>query len=103
MYIITKINPKMLEPATASIGLYLLAKTPLHINRGHKILKRNPFYLKKKVCRWFHENHHTILDSVIDETNEYVLDSLNHIVMHNFNPSLFILIYMIALLLVIIF
>ena len=103
MYIINHINPTMIEPATASIGLYLLATSPFHIDKGHKILRRKPFMLQKKICKWFHKNHHTIVDSVIDESNDFMLDSLNNIMMYNFNPSILVCIYMIALLLIIIF
>jgi hypothetical protein len=97
------ITPMMIEPATASLGLYLLAKTSINIEKNSRIIKRKPFFFKKKICRWVHKNHHTIIETVIDETNDYLLDSLNIVKLINFNPSLFVVLYICALLLIIIF
>jgi len=98
-----RIHPRMIEPATASIGLYILAKTPLHLDKNNKIIKKKPILFKKKICKWIYKNHHTILDTIIDEANDYLLDSLNVIKIINFNPSIFLIMYILALLLIIIF
>lgn len=105
MYIVpqARLHLKMIEPATASIGLYLLAKTPIHINKNNKIIKRKPILFKSKICKWLSKNYDTIIDVFIDETNDYLLDSLNIIKLINFNPSIFIILYILALILIIIF
>lgn len=90
----------MLEPATVSIGLYLLAKTPTTINKTQKYLNRNPMLIKKKFCKWVLKNHDPLLDTIIEETNDQIIPVLNLI---KINPSIFLLIYVIALFLVIIF
>jgi hypothetical protein len=102
MYIITRmrLHPKMIEPTTVSIGLYLLARTPVCMDKNNKIIKRKPILFKKKICKWIFKNHDTIIDTLIDETNDYLLDSLNII---NFNPSIFLILYIVALMLIIIF
>jgi hypothetical protein len=42
------INVYMIEPATASLAVYLLTKT----NRINPyVLKRRPFHYKKKLCK----------------------------------------------------
>lgn len=94
------INPVMLEPATVSIGLYLLAKTPSTINKTQKYLNRNPILIKKKFCKWVLKNHDPLLDTIIEETNDQIIPVLNLI---KINPSIFLLIYIIALFLVILF
>jgi hypothetical protein len=94
------INPVMLEPATVSIGLYLLAKTPTTINKTHKYLNRNPMLIKKKFCKWVLKNHDPLLDTIIEETNDQIIPVLNLI---KINPSVFLFIYVIALFLVILF
>jgi hypothetical protein len=93
----------MLEPVTASIGLYLLARTPIHMDKNNRIIRRKPLYLKKKICRWIHKNHPAIIDTIIDETNDYLLDSLNIVKLINLNPSLFLVLYIFALMLIIVF
>ncbi len=90
----------MLEPATVSIGLYLLAKTPATINKTQKYLNRNPMLIKKKFCKWVLKNHDPLLDTIIEETNDQIIPVLNLI---KINPSIFLLIYVIALFLVILF
>lgn len=94
------IKPVMLEPATVSIGLYLLTKTPTTINKNHKYLNRNPMIIKKKICKWVLKNHHTLIDTIIEETNDQIIPVINLI---KINPSIFMIIYIIALFLVIIF
>ena len=105
MYIIPqmRLHLTMIEPATASIGLYLLARTPIHIDKNNKIIKRKPILFKSKICKWLHKNHHTIIETIIDEANDYLLDSLNILSNANFNPSIFLILYILALILIIIF
>ena len=92
------IHAVMLEPATVSIGLYLLTKTPHIINRNQIVIKRNPFLIKRKFCKWVYRNHKTIVDTLIDEGNDYLLNALNTFTL---NPSIFMMIYIFALILVI--
>ena len=93
---------KMLEPATASIAVYLLAKTPSTLNKN-KILLRKPMYLKSKVCKWLYENKHDLLDTVIEESNEAIIDVINQIYVIKFiNPSLFLSLYIFILIMTII-
>jgi len=92
------IHTTMLEPATLSIGLYLIAKS--HKNINNRIIYKNPLLFKKKVCKWIKKNHNTIIDTVVDETGNYLLDTLNLI---NFNPSIYVLMYLLVLVLVVFF
>jgi len=93
----------MLEPATASIAIYLLAKTPTNINKTHKIILRRPSHVKRKVCKWLLHNKHELTERVIDETSDYMIDILNLIKIVKFNPSIFVMIYIMLLIVVIIF
>jgi len=43
------IHTTMLEPATLSIGLYLIAKS--HKNINNRIIYKNPLLFKKKICK----------------------------------------------------
>ncbi len=95
------ITPMMIEPTTASIAFYLLAKTPMDITKHRRVLLRRPHHVKKRVCKWILYNKHELIDSVIDEANDTVLDSIN--IISHFNPSIFVVLYIIALILVIIF
>jgi len=94
------INPVMLEPATVSLGLYLLAKTPKTLVHTHKYFNKNPLILKKKVCKWILQHHEPLMDVAIDEYNDLLVSIINLI---KINPSIFLLIYAIALFLVILF
>lgn len=95
------INPIMLEPATASIAVYLLAKTPFDINRNRRLLLRRPYYLKKKVCKWVLYNKNELADRIIDESSDYLIDTLNIIKIINMNPSIFVIIYVLLLFMII--
>jgi len=95
MYII----PQMLEPATASIAVYLLAKTPLNLNKNKKLLLRRPYYIKRKVCKWIVNNQNELTERIIDEGSDYLIDFINII---KINPTIFVFIYIIALILIII-
>lgn len=93
----------MLEPATASIAIYLLAKTPLNINKNKRLIMRRPFHAKRKVCRWLIYNKNELTERIVDETSDYIIDVLNLIKIINFNPSIFVMIYILLLIIVIIF
>lgn len=95
--------PMMIEPATASIAVYLLVKTPKTFIKNHNRIVRRPNHYKKKVCNWIVNNHHTLKDTIIDESYDYLLDMLNIVKIINYNPSIFVMIYIIAILLIIIF
>jgi len=67
---------KMIEPATASIAVYLLANT----NRiKPTILRKEPFYYKKKMCKWIKKNKHLMLEVGIDEFSDFIFDVTNYI------------------------
>jgi hypothetical protein len=95
--------PMMIEPATASIAVYLLVKTPKTLIKNHNRIIKRPYHYKRKICNWIVRNHHTISDTIMDETYDYILDILNIIKIMNYNPSIFVIIYIIALIMVIIF
>ena len=97
------IKPMMLEPTTASIAVYLLAKTPLTITKNRRLILRKPYHVKNKICKWILYNQHQLVDTLIDEGNDFFIDSLNLIKISQFNPSVFLALYIIALILVIIF
>lgn len=96
------INPIMLEPTTASIAVYLLSRTTT-LTRNKRLIDRNPFYMKKKICKWVLRNKKELVEIVIDETNELAMESLNFIHLKYLNPSIFITIYLILLIIVIVF
>lgn len=93
----------MLEPATASIAIYLLAKTPLDLNKNKRLIIRKPYYVKRRVCQWLLHNKHELTERLIDETSDYMIDILNIIKIIKFNPSIFVMIYVLLLVIVIIF
>jgi hypothetical protein len=78
----------MIEPATASLAVYLLTKTtkvkPL-------FFKKKPFHYKRKLCKWVVKNKHTIIDVGIDEIADYIFDISNNI--HIPSPTITIIIY----------
>lgn len=93
----------MLEPATASIAVYLITRGTMKIDKHKKLINRNPFYMKKKVCKWILKNKDEIANSIIEETNDLMMDSLNFIHLKTFDPSIFMIIYLIILIITIIF
>lgn len=97
------IKPMMLEPTTASIAVYLLAKTPMDITKNRRLLLKKPYHVKRKICKWILYNQHQLIETLIDEGNDFFIDSLNLIKISQFSPSVFLVIYIIALILVIIF
>jgi len=96
------IKPLMLEPATASIAIYLLAKSPLELNKNRHILLRKPYHFKRKVCQWLYHNKHELIERSIDETSDYMINYLNMIDMIKINPSIFLMIYIVLVITVII-
>ena len=94
------IQPRMIEPTTLSIGLYLIAKSPRTITKTHKYFNRNPLLIKKNICKWILKHHEPLKDTIIDEYNDQLLYLLNSV---NINPSIFLMIYTLALVLIIIF
>lgn len=96
------IKPMMLEPATASIAIYLLAKSPLELTKKKYILIKKPFHIKKRVCQWLYHNKHELTDTVIDETSDYIIDIINIINIFKINPSIYMLCYIVILITVII-
>jgi hypothetical protein len=97
------INIKMIEPASASIAVYLITKGTKTINRDKRLLNKNPIFIKKKFCKWILRNKEEVINSVIEETNEYMMDSLNLIHIKYFDPSIFVMIYILLLFVTIIF
>lgn len=100
---ISYISPLMLEPATASIAIYLLAKTPLDLNKNKRLILRRPYHMKRRVCQWLLHNKHELTERFIDETSDYMIDVLNLVKIIKFNPSIFVMIYVFLLIIVIIF
>lgn len=99
---ISYIIPKMLEPATASIAIYLLAKTPVDFNKNKKLLLKRPYHLKRRICQWVLYNKHDLTERFIDEVGDNTIDLLNLIKIINVNPSIFVMIYVLVLIIVII-
>jgi len=97
------IQPLMLEPATVSVGVYLLTKIPPSINKNHRIIRRRPLLIKQKICRWVYKNHHSLIDTIADESSDHLMDMINIINFIKLHPSIFVLLYVIALFLIIIF
>jgi hypothetical protein len=93
------ISPMMIEPTTASFAVFLLSKTS-EIN--FRIMKRKPFHYKKKICKWIKYNNRDIIDISIDELGDTTLDIFNAIIHINPNPSYFLLIYSLLLIIIII-
>lgn len=96
------IKTLMLEPATVSVGVYLITKLPVSINKNRRIIKR-PLLIKQKICKWISKNHHTLIDTITDESSDYFMDAINNMYLIKLNPSIFIVLYIIALFLIIIF
>jgi hypothetical protein len=95
--------PMMLEPATASIAIYLLVETPKTLIKGHNRIIKRPFHYKRKICNWVASNHHTITETVIDETSDNLINIINTIKIINYNPSIFMIIYIMLLIIIILF
>jgi hypothetical protein len=88
----------MIEPATASIAMYLLTKTA---KIKPYVLRREPLHYKKKFCKWVIKNKHLIIDIGLDELADYIFDISNYFQIHT--PTLPIILYSIALIIIIIF
>lgn len=92
----------MIEPASASIAVYLITRGTTTLDRHKKLINKNPIFIKKKICKWIFKNREEIINSIIDETNDFMIDSLNLIHIKTFDPSIFIIIYMLLLIITII-
>jgi hypothetical protein len=69
MFIINSL--KMIEPATVSIAIYLLSNT----NKiKPNILKKEPFFYKKKICKWIKKNKHLMIEVGMDELSDFVFN-----------------------------
>lgn len=69
-------NLKMIEPATASIAVYLLSNT----NKIKPIIfKKKPFFYKKKICKWIKKNKHLMIEVGIEEISDFIFDVANYI------------------------
>lgn len=79
---------KMIEPATASIAVYLLTKTS---KIKPYVLKRQPFHYKKKLCKWIVKNKHLIIETGLDELSDYLFEISNNI--HIPFPTIPLIIY----------
>lgn len=97
------ININMLEPTTASIAIYLLTKGTLKINKHKRLIQKNPFHIKKKVCKWMLKNKDELMNSFIDETNDMMINTLNIFHIQYLNPKFFMILYIILLIMIIIF
>ena len=98
------LQPVMLEPATASLAVYLLTKTSsFNDGKNRRLLLKRPYDFKRKMCKWILDNKHELIDTVIDETNDYLLDWINNIyTIKLVNPSIFMMIYVCILVIAII-
>jgi hypothetical protein len=85
-------NIKMIEPATASIAVYLLTKTS---KIKPYVLKKQPLHYKKKICKWVYKNKHLIVDTALDELSDYLFDTSN--IIHIPSPTIILIIYWIML------
>ena len=90
---------KMIEPASASIAVYLITKGTTTITRDKRLMDKNPFFVKKKMCKFLLKNREEIVNSVIEETNDLMMDNLNLI---HINPSIFLMMYILILIITII-
>jgi hypothetical protein len=84
----------MIEPMSASIVFYLISKGTTTIKRDNRLLNKNPFYIKKKMCKLLTKNKEEIINLIIDETNDLFMESFNYIHIKYFNPSIFVMIYL---------
>jgi hypothetical protein len=89
----------MIEPASASIAVYLITKGTTTITRDKRLMDKNPFFVKKKMCKFLLKNREEIVNSVIEETNDLMMDTLNLI---HINPSIFLMMYILILIITII-
>jgi hypothetical protein len=93
---------KMIEPASASIAVYLITKSTTTLKRDKRLLEKKPFYFKKRICKWLFKNREEVINSIIDETNDLMMDSLNLIHIKYLDPSIFMILYLLLLFLAII-
>jgi len=84
---------RMLEPTTASLALYLFTKTS---NIKPNIIKKSPFHYKRKICKWFYKNKHTVIEVGVDEFADTIFDLSNNI-HYSQMPTVAVSIYIIML------
>ena len=84
------IIPRMIEPTTVSVAVYLLSRTS---EMNFNIIKKRPFHYKKKICKWIKKNNRDVIEISMDEIGDVVLDVANSIIHFNLHPSLYLLIY----------
>lgn len=87
---------KMIEPATASIAVYLLTKTS---KVKPYVLRRQPFHYKKKLCKWIVKNKHLIIETGFDEFSDYLFEISNNI--HIPSPTIALIIYWVMIIILI--
>lgn len=93
------IIPRMIEPTTVSVAVYLLTKTT---QMNIKVVKKRPFHYKKKICKWIRHNNYDFMEITMDEFGDTIIDIANNIIHFNPHPSLFFIIYSILLIIIII-
>jgi hypothetical protein len=89
---------RMLEPTTASLALYLFTRTT---KLKPNIIKKNPFHYKKRICKWFNKNKHTIIEVGVDEIADTVFDLSNYLHFQQL-PTISIVLYLVILVLFIV-
>ena len=70
------IKPIMIEPMSATGGLYLISKSPKYANTKTltRSLKR-PYYIKKKFSKFITKNNEILLDAFYDELIDIISDT----------------------------
>jgi hypothetical protein len=98
------ITPMMLEPATASLAVYLLTKTSnFRDGKTRRLLIKKPMDFKRKACKWIHYNKEHLVEALLEEGNEIVIDYINQLQpLKAINPSIFLCLYLIAIIVAIV-
>jgi|688.fasta_scaffold925953_1 hypothetical protein len=98
------ITPMMLEPATASLAVYLLTKTSKFADsKTRRLLIKKPMVFKSKICKTIYNNKEDIIDSLLEEGNEIIIDYINQLQLFKIvNPSIFVCLYIIVIIVAII-
>ena len=89
---------RMLEPTTVSLALYLFTRTT---KLKPNIIKRSPFHYKKRICKWFNKNKHTIIEIGVDEIADSIFDLSNYLHFQQL-PTISIMLYFVLLVLFIV-
>lgn len=102
------ITPMMLEPATASLAVYLLTKTSnFRDGKTRRLLIKKPMDFKRKACKWIHYNKEhlveALVEALLEEGNEIVIDYINQLQpLKAINPSIFLCLYLMAIIVAIV-